>query len=177
MSGKTYPVEEFIKRLRAGEFASAPLEATGLIELPIEGDGLLFAHGSDCTNWISIPRKLIDRVEFLGVVSCKDHTHPFVTLIFSVPESPEGQAFAGIAKLSRAAASMPQTRAVPVLSGPIAVHPLQPHTFLTTFDMASPSSHAAFQAAGDVSGMPGRCPPGQKMVQVGDHWECVPIFG
>lgn len=171
MAGISFSTAEFVRKLRAGEFASAPLAATGLVKTSEEEDGLLFAHGSDCTNWISIPTRLIDRVEFLQVVPCKDHSHPLVTLVFSIPESPEAQVFAGLAKLTSSASPNPQPiRSVPVFSAPLAAHPLQPHAFFTSFDVPNPSAHALLQD--NII-----CPDGQKKVWLGDHWGCVPSIG
>jgi hypothetical protein len=170
----TYTAVDFIAKLRQGEFVSDPLAVTGLVKLPEEGDGLLFAYGTDCTNWISIPLKLIKGVEFLRVARCEDHNHPLVTLIFSTPESLEAQVFARIAKLTSTPQPNPQApHPVAALSAPIAVHPLKPQAISTAFDMINPSAHALLQATG--AGMPPNCPPGQRAVKVGDQWHCVPI--
>jgi hypothetical protein len=172
MPGKSFSAAEFIKRFRAGEFAAAPLEATGFVKLPEEGDGLLFSHANDCSSWVSVPRKLIDHVEFLRVVSCKDHHHPLVTLTFSAPESSEAQVFAGLAKLTQASSSNLQgLPSVPVLSSPTPINPVH-SPGLTTFNMTSPSAHAFLQAIDDMAA-PGDCPRGQRKVWIDDHWECV----
>ena len=165
MAGISFTAADFAAKLREGHFASAPLSVTGLVKLPddegVRGRGketaikaLQFAHGSNCDHWITVPLTLIDRVDFLRVVRCKDHSHPLVTLVFSLPQTSEAQTFAAIANLASAPpATSPLTRAVPVFNAPIAYHPVQTDAFLTRFNMAS-----AVSSDGTVSPTDGRCP-------------------
>jgi hypothetical protein len=167
MAGISFTTKDFVAKLREGHFASAPLSATGLVKLPddegVKAKGretvitaLQFAHGSDCSQWVTVPLTLIDRVDFLRVVRCKDHSHPLVTLIFSLPKTPEAQTFAAIANLASTASNPPLTRAVSVLGAPMAYHPVQHHPLLTTFNVAS-----AVSADETVSPNPdGKCPDG-----------------
>jgi hypothetical protein len=148
----SFSAAEFIVKLRDGQFASPPLTATGLVKVSEdEANTLLFAHGTDCTNWVEVPVQMIDSVEFLRVVPCKDHTHPLVTLVFAVPKSPEAQTFAAIAKSASAASFHPQTpSALQVLGVPVQTHPLQPHAFM-----------AALKETNTVAPDPnGHCPDG-----------------
>jgi hypothetical protein len=71
------------------------------VKLDEDSGGLLFAHGSDCTDWIPIPLDAIETVELLDVVPCRDHAHPLVTLSIKAPESPEGALYASMLKGSR----------------------------------------------------------------------------
>jgi hypothetical protein len=147
MAGISFTAADFVAKFREGHFASAPLSATGLVKLPDDErpkskgketaiTALQFAHGSDCDHWVTIPLTLIDRVDFLRVVRCKDHNHPLVTLIFSVPQSPEAQTFHEIAKLASAASSNPSvTRGASALTTSIPHDSLQAHAFLTPSDM------------------------------------------
>jgi hypothetical protein len=172
MAGVSFTAKDFIAKLRQGRFASAPVAATGLVKLSEEDkNALLFAHGTDCTNWISVPVSLIDRVDFLRVMPCKDHSHPLVTLIFSAPQSPEAQTFAAIANLTSTTSSTPAvTRAVPVHAAPIAYHPLPIHPFPTRFNVASAGS-----ANDTVSPNPdGKCPDGYYWCGIGQG--CCPVF-
>jgi hypothetical protein len=162
MPGISFIAAEFVVKLREGHFSSPPMSATGLVKLPddeaVKGKGkakvieaLQFVHGSDCDHWVSVPLRLIDRVDFLRVVRCKDHSHPLVTLIFSVPETDEAKTFAAIANLTSAASSnLPGSRSFSVLGAPVSFHPAQSHAFLTTLNMAGP-------VAPDANGI---CPPG-----------------
>jgi hypothetical protein len=144
------------------------------MKLPEEEDALLFSCGSDCTNWVGIPLRLIDHVQFWRVLPCKDHSHPFVTLVLASPSHPDATVFAEIARSSASAAADPQAgRSVPVYG---AVHPVQPHAFLTILHPGSPSAHALLQAFGGALGPPPTCPKGQTPVPAGDHWECKPLF-
>jgi hypothetical protein len=180
MSGITYTPTDFVAKLRDNQFASNPISATGFVKLPEvklpeEEDTLLFSSGSDCTNWVRIPLRLIDHVQLWRVLPCKDHSHPLVTLVLPSPKHPDATVFAEIARPSASAPSDPQAaRSVPVYG---AVHPIQPHAFLTMLHPSSPSAHALLQAFGTASNMPPQCPDGQTPVWVGDHWQCVPLFG
>lgn len=51
-----------------------------------------FAHGGNCSNWVTIPLELIEDVEIMETISCKDHTHPLVKLNLITPKTLEGQA-------------------------------------------------------------------------------------
>lgn len=148
MAGISFTVADFVATLRQGHFASDPLSATGLVKIPeekVRGKGkenvieaLEFAHGSDCTNWVSVPLKFIDRVDFLRVVRCKDHSHPLVTLIFSIPESEEAKIFAAIAKVtSTTSSNLPGTHSISMVGAPISHQPTLPQAFFTTFNMPS----------------------------------------
>jgi hypothetical protein len=150
MAGISFTVGDFVAKLREGHFASPPLSATGLVKLPddekVKSKGkenviasLQFAHANDCEHWVNVPLMLIDCVDFLRVVRCKDHSHPLVTLIFSVPQTPEAQTFAAIANLTRTTSSnLPGSRSFSVVGTPFSYHPAQAHAFLTALNMASP---------------------------------------
>jgi hypothetical protein len=169
MAAMSFTPADFAAKLREGHFASAPLSATGLVKLPdnegVKGKGkekatqtLQFAHGSDCDSWINVPLTLIDRIDFLRVVRCKDHSHPLVTLIFSVPQTPEAQTFAAIANLTSTSWSNPAgSRQLSLVGTPFSYHPAQSHAFTT-----SPVSP-------DANGM---CPPGYHPCSQG----CCPDF-
>jgi hypothetical protein len=136
MAGISFSAADFVAKLRAGEFASAPLTTTGLVKLSEDdGDALLFAHANDCSNWVKIPVSLLESVEFLRTMPCKDHSHPLVTLLFRAPQSAEAQTFAAIAKLISAASLNPQaSRAAHLLGTPVHA-PVQPHAFIAALDL------------------------------------------
>jgi hypothetical protein len=109
MASISFPPADFLTKLGVDDFASAPLGVTGLVKPTAEGQGLLFAPGNDCRNWVSVPLQLIDQVELLGRVRCAGDDFPLVTLRFRAPESAEAQAFAAIATLLSTASSIPQS--------------------------------------------------------------------
>lgn len=55
-----------------------------------------FAAGRSCSNWVTIPLELIEDVEVLKSVPCKDHSHPFVRLTLKTPRTPEAKIFSAI---------------------------------------------------------------------------------
>ena len=55
-----------------------------------------FAAGGSCSNWVTIPLDLIDDVEVLKTVPCKDHAHPLVRLSLKTPRTPEAKIFSAI---------------------------------------------------------------------------------
>jgi hypothetical protein len=54
---------------------------------PVAGDtnSIFYSEGTTCTSWLKVPVDLIDSVEVLSEVPCKDHTHPLVRLHFRSP--------------------------------------------------------------------------------------------
>jgi hypothetical protein len=51
---------------------------------------LLFALGTRCADWTSVPLDSVESVEVKDSVPCDDHTHPLVTLTLKEPDSPVG---------------------------------------------------------------------------------------
>jgi hypothetical protein len=91
-----FTAQEFIDKLRS-DAIEAPLALTGMVKLPEDhSTELMFAPGTRCVDWMSVPLDAIESVEVLDVVPCDDHTHPLVTLTFKAPESSEGALFAAL---------------------------------------------------------------------------------
>jgi hypothetical protein len=107
-----FTAQEFIDKLRRNG-VSAPLKLAGMVKLP-EDDSpeLMFAPGTHCADWITVPLDAIASVEVLDTVPCHDHTHPLVILTFKEPESSEGTMFAALlsATTKRQAVSRPLQR-------------------------------------------------------------------
>lgn len=81
--------QEFVERLRRDELA-APLTLTGMVkEAPDNSTHLLFAFGARCESWTSIPLDLIDKIELVDQLTCRDHSHPLVNVILKKQQSPE----------------------------------------------------------------------------------------
>jgi hypothetical protein len=89
---KSFTGEEFVKRLSEGALRN-PVVREGMVK-PSEHavDEIQFSVGRSCRNWTAIPAHLIERVEFITEVACKDHRHPFVRLIFTEPQAENKQA-------------------------------------------------------------------------------------
>jgi len=52
-----------------------------------------FAPGGNCSHWVTIPLDLIEDVEMIKTIPCKDHSHPLVKLNMKNPKTPEGKIF------------------------------------------------------------------------------------
>lgn len=85
----TYTAGEFLKRLTEGALR-APLICEGFAK-PVEGshEAFLFSLGTSCEDWTKIPSEVIEKVEFLGERSCRDHSHPLVGIHFKEPSANE----------------------------------------------------------------------------------------
>ena len=57
-----------------------------------------FAPGTACAVWLPIPVGLIEKVDYLGKIDCKDHQHEHVRLHFVNPTTDEGRALANLLK-------------------------------------------------------------------------------
>ena len=143
MVGASFSAAEFVTKLREGHFRSAPLMVTGLVK-PSEddADALLIAHPDDCINWTKIPVPLLENVQFLRIMPCKDHSHPLVTLIFRIPHS-EVQTFVGITKLMSAASSSQQaSRTVQMLGDPASGNRQRHHALIAQHHALLAQHHA-----------------------------------
>jgi hypothetical protein len=105
---KTLKPDDFFEKLEKGELSAAPVRLTGMVK---KADGsekaIRFAPGTNCAGWVTIPLDLIEGVEMLRTVPCRDHTHPFVKLTLKEPRSPEGKAlFALLGSVQNAPAAM-----------------------------------------------------------------------
>lgn len=76
-----------------------PVTLTGMVKKS-EGKErtIQFASAGNCSGWVTIPLDLIEDVEVLSTVPCKDHTHPLVRLNLKTPTNPEAKIFAALLK-------------------------------------------------------------------------------
>ncbi|MFG2338744.1 hypothetical protein [Streptomyces yangpuensis] len=82
---------EFLRKLREGDL-TPQIRIVGMVKSDKEdSDRILFSR--DCTDWISIPVDMIQTLENLGSVQCKDHSHPLAVITFHEPGSPEVRVF------------------------------------------------------------------------------------
>ena len=98
----TYTAGEFLKRLTEGALRT-PLVCEGFAK-PAEGsyEAFIFSLGTSCESWIKIPIEIVEKVEFLGEGSCRDHSHPFIQIHFKEPSvnEPSAVVFASLLRAS-----------------------------------------------------------------------------
>jgi hypothetical protein len=113
---KSFTPQEFFEKLGNDEL-QGPLTLTGLVKVGEDSSTeLMFAVGTHCADWTSVPLETIENVEVLDVVPCADHTHHRVTLTFKTPTSAEGAMFASLLSAATKRQSSP-ARVVRVLKG------------------------------------------------------------
>jgi len=107
--------EQLVDRLREhGE----TIIFTGMVKQADSDDEIMFARGTECQHWITIPREYVERADVLGLVPCHDHDHHLVRLYLKRPQSTEARVFADLAQLHRAAPAAAQAAAVrPAVAG------------------------------------------------------------
>ena len=89
---------EFFDRLQQDDLATAvPITLIGMVKKS-EGKEktIQFAPGGNCSNWVTIPLDLIEDVEIIRTVPCKDHSHPLVRLNLKTPKTPEAKIYSSI---------------------------------------------------------------------------------
>ena len=97
--------EQLVDRLREhGE----TIIFTGMVKQADSDGEIMFARGTDCQHWITIPREYVERADVLGLVPCHDHDHHLVRLYLKRPQSAEARVFADLAQLHRAAPAVAQ---------------------------------------------------------------------
>jgi hypothetical protein len=115
----TYHAKEFAEALYSKNglpsLPQSPIVLTGLVRPADVGPAAIeFSPETTCLVWITIPMSIIEKVEYLGKVPCRDHQHDHVHLHlkFSIDASPEATAYANllrfkIAELEKARSVMP----------------------------------------------------------------------
>ena len=84
---ETLDAAEFLSRLAASAPAKpAPLDLVGLAK-PDDSDpaNIALSVSADCKRWHAIPAGMVEGVQTLQTVSCRDHTHPLVRLFLRRP--------------------------------------------------------------------------------------------
>ena len=82
---KSFSGADFVKALSEGSLRE-PIVKEGMVK-PSENDpnSIQFSEGNTCQNWTKIPVEMIERVELLANIRCKDHQHPLVRLYLKEP--------------------------------------------------------------------------------------------
>lgn len=96
---ETLNVDTFFSMLQQDKL-DAPFSLSGMVKKP-EGKekSLPFAIGTHCRDWVNIPLHLIEAVEVIGKVPCKDHAHTLVKLYFKDPGHAEAKVFFSLLKV------------------------------------------------------------------------------
>ena len=98
---RTFSAEDFAKAL-ASDSLIQPLILSGMVKKSEEPETILFAPETSCRSRVSIPLSKIEKVEWLGTVSCKDHFHEYVRIFVEArPKGRRGLPFRTIASLHR----------------------------------------------------------------------------
>jgi hypothetical protein len=96
---RNFTAKEFMKKLADDDFETAvPLILTGMVKPAEDDQHLIFALGFNCANWFALPVEMIENIQWLGSVPCKDHAHPFVNITIKEPEDERTKVFANLAK-------------------------------------------------------------------------------
>jgi hypothetical protein len=119
----TFSGEEFARAL-AEDALKQPITLAGMVKKAEDSEVILFATGTVCENWVSIPVGMIEKVEWLGNVPCKDHWHHFVYLTLKEQAAKNSQASVFSDLLRRSSVSSPGELATAVAHATGAVHPL-----------------------------------------------------
>lgn len=114
---RTYSGEEIVEAIRAGEMKPQAVLA-GLAKVDDEDAGVLLHSSDGCRTWNRIPVDLIERVDHLTTVRCKDHSHPFVRIhLREIEDDPRA---AALLDLLRARVAASRTRRRQRDEGPVA---------------------------------------------------------
>jgi hypothetical protein len=93
--------EEFVRALSSQEGLPALSSAStidGMVK-PSTADvskAVLFSPGTSCNVWIPVPASVIEKVDLLGKIPCRDHEHDYVRLPLKKPSNPETAVFADL---------------------------------------------------------------------------------
>jgi len=104
-----YSASEFIEKLKSDDFGAPSLVFHGMVKVGEDENHLLFANGTYCSNWTAIPINIIESIDFIELVPCKDHAHPLVYLTIKEPTSEEAKMFASMARSNRPTGSFSPT--------------------------------------------------------------------
>lgn len=108
MTTKSFTGKDFAKALSDGTLKGA-LERIGMAKKDESNPRvILFAEGA-CTSWLQIPVDLVEQVDYLSTVKCRDHEHPLVQIRFKEPaaDNEAARLYADLARFS--ASSLPSS--------------------------------------------------------------------
>jgi hypothetical protein len=90
--------QEFVDHLRRGELvAQQALTLTGIVKEDEDNSmNLLFAFGTLCESWTSVPVDFIEKIELVEHLACGGHSNPLVNLTFKTPKSQENAVYSAL---------------------------------------------------------------------------------
>jgi|GEM_PF-2841265 len=109
---RSYTAAEFVSRLTANTLIDqSAINLFGLVKQnDTDQSAILFSSSTACTEWLPIPVSMIESVQHLRNVVCKDHTHAFVRIVLVEPEQDDA-AFVFMKLLAQANAAEARARA------------------------------------------------------------------
>ncbi len=90
MQNKLLTGEALEKALKDDSLTRHDVTLVGMVKSGTE-DGFISFTQTDCGSWIDIPTQMIEEAELVGRQSCKDHTHPIMSITLKEPKNPEAR--------------------------------------------------------------------------------------
>jgi hypothetical protein len=108
---RTYDPKEFVAQSKVNKLPEpGELAVAGLIKTGEDEEHIYFSSSRACTEWLPVPIGLIQSIQHLMNVACKDHQHPLVRIIFKRADEVGPEAAFFMAMLSRAQKALALTR-------------------------------------------------------------------
>lgn len=87
MPGRTFSGAEFVSALSEGSLKE-PIVREGMAKLGEQDrSAILFSAGFSCSAWTKVPLEMIEQVEHIGTINCRDHEHTRIRLYLRDPSS------------------------------------------------------------------------------------------
>lgn len=100
---RSYHPDELVSKLSVNQLPD-PTEVTvyGLVKLIDDSPSVLqFSDSLRCESWLTMPIEIVESINHLKTVTCKDHEHPLVELKFKQPDEARQDVAFVLALLSR----------------------------------------------------------------------------
>lgn len=109
---RNYEPAEFVSLLASNKL-DEPVDLTlfGLVKVDEKDSSvLLFSTSSSCEQWMPIPVSLISSLRHIRNVTCKDHQHPLVRIVFAEPKKEDASTVLFMRLFAQAKARTAPTR-------------------------------------------------------------------
>jgi hypothetical protein len=85
---RSYVPSEFVSKLSAGELPGPTrVEIVGLVKSDDNVSSVVhFSNSPSCEEWLTLPIEIVESVDHLQAVNCKDHQHPLVKVKLKPPK-------------------------------------------------------------------------------------------
>jgi hypothetical protein len=133
---KTYTPDDFVEGLTSSEglpLPTPPVVQTGMVDPAASSqEGIGFAPGTQCTNWVKVPMSIIEKVDHLSNLRCGQGEYPYVRLHLTSPGTKEGDAiFQALTSMLLQSGTAPKpvaplTRPIPTTPVSSTVYPTPP---------------------------------------------------